>query len=115
MHLAMNLTLLVGSFVVAAPSIQHAQISVEITSMDGQDQLDALHSSEGLVMNRTSQDDDDDLLENLPFKFTLGVQYVNRRGGQDKDLHFGIDDSKADTFVRGELGFATEFAFLDGN
>lgn len=114
MHLAIHLTLLMGSCIVAAIPIQHAQISVEITSMDGQDQLDALHSTEGLVMNRTSQDDDDDLLENLPFNFTLGVQYVNRRGGQDKDLDFGFDDSKADTFVRGELGFSTEFAFLDG-
>lgn len=94
MHLAIHLTLLIGSFVVAAPSIQHAQISVEITSMDGQDQLDALHSSEGLVMNRTSQDDDDDLFENLPFNFTLGVQYVNRRGAKTRTYILGLMTQK---------------------
>lgn len=86
MHLAIPL---MGHFVAAAPSIQHAQISVEITNLDGQDQLDSLHSSEELVMNRTNQDDDD-LLENLAFNFTLGVQYVNRGqdGGQGEGLHF---------------------------
>lgn len=81
--------------------------------MDDQNQIDAPHSLEELAMNRTNQDDDDPL-ENLPFNFTLGARYINRDRGQDEGLNFGFDDSEADSFVRGELGSATEFAFLDG-
>ena len=106
-----------GSFVAAAPSIQHAQISVEITNMDAQDQVDALHSSEELVMNGADNPDDPDLdPENRPFNFTLGVQYFNRGqdGGLDHHLSFGFEDLKGDTFGRGEIGFPTEWAFRNG-
>ena len=68
------------------------------------------------LMNWVDQDHPDDPdwdPENLSFNFTLGVQYANR--GQDKDLSFGFEDLKGDTFVRGEIGFATEFAFRNGN
>lgn len=119
MHLAIPFTLLMGYFVAAAPSIQHAQISVEITNMDAQDQVDALHSSEELVMNYADQDHPDDPdwdPENLPFNFTLGVQYVDgsQYGGQYEDLSFGFEDLQADPSVWGKIGFRTEFAFRNG-
>ena len=51
MHLAKPSTFLMGSYVAAAPSILHAQTSAEVTNIDAYDQVDALHSSEELVMN----------------------------------------------------------------
>lgn len=115
MHLARPFTLLMGSFVAAAPSIQPAQISVEITNMDAQDQVDALHSSEELVINCGDKDHPDDPnwnAENLSCNFTLAVQSVD--GVQYGDLTFGFEDSHSDPSVRGEIGFATEFAFRNG-
>lgn len=61
MHLAIPFTLLMRSFVAAAPSIQ---ISVEVTHMDAQNQADAVHSSEELVIIRGGPGH-----RNMPFNF----------------------------------------------
>lgn len=113
MHLVIPFIPLMSSIVAAAPSVQHAQISVELTTMDARDQLDAPYSPEGLVINPADEYDDP---ENLPFNFTLSVQYANwgRDEDQDENLSFGFKDLKSDTFARGEIGFPTEFAFRKG-
>lgn len=108
MHLAIPFTLLVGSYVAAAASIQHAQISVEITNGDAQDQVDFLHSSDELVMNHGGHND----RKNLPFNFTLSAHYA--REGPNRKLDFGFKDLNIHGFVKGELGFKTEFAFRNG-
>lgn len=107
MYLAIPFTLLLGSYVAAAPSIQHAQISVEVSSnMDAYDQVDALHSSEEPVMI-----DGERGLKSLPFNFTL----TGRHASGSAVLPFGIQHLDArDGFARGELGFRTEFAFRHG-
>ncbi|MCJ1346821.1 hypothetical protein MMC31_005039 [Peltigera leucophlebia] len=107
MHLAIPFTLLMGSFVAAAPSIQHAQISVEVTNMDAQDQVDVLHPSDELVMNYGGPSDS----KYLPFNFTLTAQYAQTNGVK---LPFGFKDLNINGFLRGELGFKTEFAFRNG-
>lgn len=106
MHIAKPFILLMGSFVAAAPSIQHAQISVEVTNMDAQDQVDVLHSSDELVMNYGGQSDP----KTLPFNFTLGAY---RPGSPQNKLPFGFKELDFG-FPRGELGFKTEFAFRGG-
>lgn len=106
MRLATHFTLLIASFAAAAPSVQHAQISVEVTHTDVQNQADVVHSSEELGMNHGEFGHKD-----LPFNFTLDLRYAN---GQPA-LPFGFETlNVGDGFVRGELGFRTEFAFLDG-
>lgn len=107
MYLAVPFTLLMGSYVAAAPSIQHAQISVEVSSnMDAYDQIDALHSSEEPVMINGER-----ALKSLPFNFTL----TGRHAHGPAALPFGIENSNApDGFNRGELGFRTEFALRHG-
>lgn len=114
MHLVIPFTLLIGSILAAAASIQHTQISVEITNTDAQDHVDARHSSEPKLVMKPA---DQDYPENLSFNFTLGVQYVHRGqdGGQNKNPSFGFKDLEGDNVVvRGEIGFATEFAFRNG-
>lgn len=74
--------------------------------MDAYDQADALHSSEELVMNDGGRG-----LNSLPFNFTLSARHANGPAS----LSFGFENlDGADGFVRGELGFRTEFAFRDG-
>lgn len=68
-----------GSFVAATPSIQDAQISVEVTNMDAQ-----------------------------------GLSAHHANGGYCAKLPFGLEDLNVDGFVRGELGFTTEFALQNG-
>ena len=94
-----------GSFIAAAPSVQHAQITVEVTNRDAQNQVDALHSSEELVMNNDGRQN------SLPFNFTLRVRYAN--GATPAKLPFGFEDLNVDGFVKGELGFPTVFALRD--
>ena len=110
MHLAIPFTVLLGSFVAAAPSIQHAQISMEVTNTDAQDQVDVLHSSDELVMNHGGHSDH----KNLHFNFTLSAHYPHPHGGHGAKLPFGFKDLHIHGFVRGELGFKTEFAFRHG-
>lgn len=109
MHLAIPFALLVGSLVAAAPSIQHAQISVEVTHTDaGQNQADAFHFSEELVMNQGPPGH-----KNLPFNFTLSAR--NASGSSHARLPFGFENLQVgDGFIRAELGFATVFALRDG-
>lgn len=108
MHLAIPFTLLMGSFAVAAPSFQHAQINVEATHTGSKNQADALYSSEKQVMN-----DDGSRLSNLPFNFTLIAHIA--LGIHKSKLPFGFADlTLEDGFNRGELGYETEFALLDG-
>lgn len=101
MHLAIPFALLMGSLVAAAPSIQHAQISGEATPTDAENQAYALHSSE------------EHGPKNLPFNFTLSARPLN--GDPQARLSFGFESLNVrDGFIRGELGFATEFAFHNG-
>lgn len=105
MYLAIPFTLLLGSYVAAAPSIHHAQVSVKVTNMDAYDQVDASHSSEELLMNAGGRG-----LKSLPFNFTLSGRHAT-----GPSLLFGIEDLNApDGFGRGELGFRTEFALRNG-
>lgn len=105
MHLAIPLTLYMGSFAAAAPSFQHAQISVEVTHTNFQNQADALHSSGKPVMN-----EDAPPFSHLPFNFTLIARNVHGT----LRLPFGFADlTLADGLARGELGYATEFALHD--
>lgn len=109
MHLAiLPFTLLLGSYVAATPSIKHAQISVDITNMDAHDKVDALHPSEDrLVM----QDVGYYGFPNLEFNFTLNARFANGPAS----LPFGFANLEgSDGFVRGQLGFRTEFAFRNG-
>lgn len=106
MHLAILFAILMGSFVAAAPSVQHAQITVEVTNMDAQSQVDALHSSEELVMNNHWRQ------KSLPFNFTLSARYAN--GATHATLSFGFRDLNVDGFVKGELGFTTVFGLSGG-
>lgn len=107
MHLTTAIALLIGSLAAAAPSIQHAQISVEVTHTDAQNHADVVHSSVG-----TGTNNDDFGLKDLPFNFTLSARYAN--GGRSS-LPFGFADLNApDGFARGELGFSTVFAFRGG-
>ncbi len=74
--------------------------------MDAYDQVDALHSSEELVMNAGGRG-----LKSLPFNFTLSGRHATGPGS----LLFGIEHLNApDGFGRGELGFRTEFALRNG-
>lgn len=108
MHLAIPFTLLMGSFAAAAPSFQHAQISVEVTHTDSENQADALFSSRKQVIN-----DDGPGLSNLPFNFTLIAHIA--LGIHKSKLPFGFADlTLRDGFNRGELGYETEFALLNG-
>lgn len=108
MHLAIPITLLIGSFAAAAPSFQHAQISVEVTHTDSEIQADALYSLGKQVIN-----DDGPRLSNLPFNFTLIAHIA--LGIQKSKLPFGFADlTIRDGFNRGELGYETEFALLNG-
>ena len=106
MRLAIPFTLLMGSYVAAAPSIQHAQISVEVTDVDAYDQVDALHASEELVINNGRP-----AFKSLPFNFTVRARQVY----SPLSLPFGFKNLDAPSgFARGELGFRTEFAFRNG-
>ena len=106
MHLAIPFTLLMGSYVAAAPSIQHAQISVKITNMDVQNQVDTGHSLEELVKNQGGSG-----LKSLPFNFTLSARYAEAA----VSLPFGFENLDGrDGLIRGELGFSTVFAFREG-
>lgn len=108
MHLTTAIVLLIGSLAAAAPSIQHAQISVEVIHTDAQNHADVVHSSVG-----TGTNNDGFGLKYLPFNFTLSARYAN---GGPTSLPFGFEnlDVGSDGFVRGELGFPTVFAFREG-
>lgn len=114
MHLAIPFALLMGSLAAAAPSFQHGQINVEATHSGSNNQADALYSSAKQVIN--DDDDDDDgppRLSNLPFNFTLIAHLA--LGIHKSKLPFGFADlSMKDGFNRGELGYETEFALLNG-
>lgn len=114
MHLPILFTLLLGSFVAAAPSAQHAQITVEVTNMDDapQNQVDALHSSQELLVttNHVGRHGE----KSLQFKFTLSVTYANGATPPHATLPFGFRDLNSDGFPRGELGFITVFELRDG-
>lgn len=108
MHLAIPFTLLMGSFAVAAPSFQHVQINVEATHSGSKNQADALYSLEKQMIN-----DDGPRLSNLTFNFTLTAHIA--LGIQKSKLPFGFADlTERDGFNRGELGYETEFALLNG-
>lgn len=106
MLLALPFTLLLGSYVAAAPSIHHAQIRVDITDINVQNHVDALHSSEELVMNQVGLGE-----KSLPFNFTLSARPV--KGSASLPFGFATLDA-TDGLIRGELGFSTEFAFRNG-
>lgn len=119
MHLAILFPLLLGScsFVAAAPSAQHAQITVEVTNMDDapqNHQVDVLHSSQELPV--TTNQDEDHYHKSLPFKFILRA--TNASGPIPTPPHerlpFGFRDLNVDGFPRGELGFTTVFELRDG-
>ena len=74
--------------------------------MDVQNHVDALHSSEELVMNQVGSE-----VNSLPFNFTLSARSV--KGSASLPFGFGTLDAP-DGFIRGELGFRTEFAFRNG-
>lgn len=107
MHLTTAIALFIGSLAAAAPSTQHAQISVELTHTDAQNHADVVHSSVG-----TGTNNDAFGLKDLPFNFTLRTRYAN---GGLTSLPFGFEDLNVnDGFIRGELGFPTVFAFREG-
>ena len=108
MYLAIPLILLLGPFAAAAPSFQHAQISVDVTHTNVQNQADALHSSLGKpVMN-----EDEPPFSSLPFNFTLNARNVH---GALRWLPVGFADlTLPDGLARAELGYETEFALRDG-
>ncbi len=109
MHLAISpVTLLfLGSYVAAAPSIHHAQVSVGITNTDVQNPIDPLHSSEELVMSQLGSGS-----KSLRFNFTLSARAVKGSAS----LPFGFDTLDApDGFAKGKLGITTEFAFRNGS
>lgn len=109
MHLAIPFTLLIGSFAAAAPSFQHAQINLEATHSGFKNQADTLYS----LGNTQAINDDVPRLSNLPFNFTLVAHIA--LGIHKSKLPFGFADlSMKDGFNRGELGYETEFALLNG-
>lgn len=108
MHLAIPFTLLLGSFVAAAPSFQHAQISVDITNMETQGQVDALYSSDELEVHHGGHH----IHKDLPFNFTLSARHAS--GHPRAGLPFEFERLNGRDSIRGELGFTTIFAFRDG-
>lgn len=108
MHLTIPFTLLMGSFVAAAPSFQHAQINVEVARSGSKTQADDLYFSGKQAIN-----DDGPRHSNLPFNFTLIAHIA--LGIHKSKLSFGFADlTMKDGFNRGELGYETEFALLNG-
>lgn len=118
MHLATLFTLVLGSFVAAAPSTQHAQITVEISNTDDapQNQLDALHpSSQELPVTTTASNQGGGPYETtLPFKFILRATHAKITNPPSATLPFGFRDLKAGGWPKGELGFTTVFELRNG-
>lgn len=111
MHLAVPFILLMGSFVGAALSIQQAQLSIEVKNIDTKDKFDVLRSSQELVMDHDRNYD----RKTLRFKFTiLAYSFYGAHGGQPGGQHLGFEDLNVHGFVRGELGFTTDFALRNG-
>lgn len=108
MRLTIPFAFLMGSFAAAASSFQHPQINVEATHSDSKNQADTLYSSGKQVIN-----EDGPRLSNLPFNFTLIAHIA--LGIHKSKLPFGfVDLTMKDGFNRGELGYETEFALLNG-
>lgn len=77
-----------------------------------QNQLDALHSSQELLVTTNHERGHGE--KSRQFKFTLIVTYANGATPPHATLSFGFRDLNSNGFPRGELGFTTMFELRDG-